>query len=74
MERVICIGTNLDDEQTLFISRRWVLYRSGGPKGGFLGPKDRKISPENHIWFYFFKAPPSCLIFHSHALHWAPLL
>ena len=80
MEGAICIGTNLDDERTLLITIYWVptvywvLHPSSGPGDLFLGPKYRKIGLEKHLFcILFFLVPPSCTVFDSHGLRWAPL-
>ena len=45
MEGAICIGTNLDDEQTPLTPISWVLHPISWLKNLFWGPKNRKKRP-----------------------------
>ena len=72
MEGAICIGTNLDGEQTPLITIWWVWHASSGLNDLFWGPKHGKISLETHPFRILFRLPPLCVVFDSHGLHWAP--
>ena len=73
VERCMCIGTNLDDEQTHLITLQCLSHFTSGLKDLFVGPKYRKIGLEKHPFCKLFQVPASCFVFDSHGLVLAPL-
>ena len=73
MKGPIFIGTILNNKQTPFIIVQCVMYPIRGLNDLFLGPKYHKMGPEKHPFSIPFQITPSCAVFKSHGLHWAPL-
>ena len=61
MEGAICLGTNLDDEQTPF-TVQWVLHPISGLNNLFFGPKQGKVNLQKHPFCILFQVPPTCAV------------